>query len=104
MRGLAEIAQTNPDEVFPPKRHVLSMRPNTTPYERLGRYFVVYQAQLNMSLAKDGRCDLYDDLSNLTSAFSALPKGLRDRMFGEFADYVVSNFLVWIRGMSLFSP
>jgi hypothetical protein len=77
------------------------MRPNTAPYERLGRYFVVYQAQVNTSLAKNGCCDLYDDLSNLTLAFSALPKGLRDRMLGEFADYVVSNLLVWIRGKSL---
>ena len=56
-----------------------------------------------MCLANDERCDLYDNLSNLTLGFSALPKGLRDRMLGEFADYVVSNLLVWIRGKSLCS-
>lgn len=87
--------------MLPPERHVLFMRPNTAPYERLGRYFVVYQAQVNISIAKDDCCDLYDDLSNLTLGFSALPKGLRDRMLGEFADYVVNNLLVWIRGKSL---
>ena len=54
-----------------------------------------------MSLANDDCRDLYDNLSKLASAFTALPKGLRDRMLGEFADYVVSNLLVWIRGKSL---
>ncbi|KAF8497195.1 hypothetical protein F5888DRAFT_335648 [Russula emetica] len=98
LRGLAELAQTNPKEVLPPVRHVLSMRPNTAPYERLGRFFIAYQAQVNKSLADDNCYHLYDNLSNLTLGFPALPKGLRVRMFGEFADYVVSNLLVWIRG------
>ena len=103
LRALAELALTNPTEVLPPKRHVLSMRPSTAPYERLGRFFVVYQAQVNMSLANDRCSHLYDDLPNLTLGFSALPKGLQDRMLGEFADYVVSNLLVWVRGKSLCS-
>lgn len=84
-------------------RHVLSMRPNTAPYERLGRYFVAYQAQMNMGLANDNCCHIYDNLSNLTLGISALPKGLHDRMLGEFADYVVSDLLVWVRGKSLCS-
>jgi hypothetical protein len=77
------------------------MRPNTAPYERLGRYFVAYLAQLNISLVNNKYYDLYDNLSYLTLGFSALPKGLRGRMLGEFADYVVSDILVWIRGKSL---
>jgi hypothetical protein len=56
-----------------------------------------------MSLAKNGCRDLFDDLSNLTLGFSALPKGLRGCMLSEFADYVVSNLLIWIRGKSLCS-
>ncbi len=80
---------------------MLSMRPNTARYERLGRYFVVFQAHVNMCLADDDCRDLYDDMSNLTLSFSALPKGLRDRMLGEFADYVVSNLLISVRGESL---
>ncbi len=79
------------------------MRPNVAPYERLGRSFVAYLAQLNIGLVNNKYYDLYDNLSNLTLGFSALPKGLRDRMFGEFADYVVSDLLVWIRGKSVFS-
>lgn len=103
MRGLAELAQTNPEGVLPPERHVLSMHPNTAPYERLGRYFVEYQAQMNESLAKDDCRHLYDNLSNLTLGISKLPRGLQDRMLGEFADYVVGNLLVWVRGKSLCS-
>lgn len=100
MRGLAEFAHTNPKEVLPPKRHVLFMRPNTAPYERIGRYFIACQAEMNMILLGDVCCDLHDNLSKLSMAFSALPNGLHRRMLGEFADYVVSNFLVWIRGKS----
>lgn len=103
LRGLAELAQTNPKDVLPPKRHVLLMRPITTPYESLGRHFVVYQARVNMSLAEDDGCDLYDDLPNLTLGYSALPKWLRDHMFSEFAHHVVSNLFVWMRGKSLCS-
>lgn len=82
------------------------MRPNTAPYERLGRHFVVYLARVNVCSAVDGRCVQHErsrlhEMSNLTLGFSALPKGLRDRMFGEFADYVVSNLLVRVRGTSL---
>ncbi|KAF8479103.1 hypothetical protein DFH94DRAFT_40284 [Russula ochroleuca] len=109
LRRLSELARTNPTEVLPPERHVLSMRPNTAPYERLGRHFIVYLARVNVCLAANGFCVQLErsrlhELSNLTSGFSALPKGLRDRMFGEFADYVVSNLLVWVRGMSLCFP
>jgi hypothetical protein len=43
-------------------------------------------------------------MSNLALDFAALPKGLRDRMLGEFADYVVSDLLVGVRGKSLSSP
>jgi hypothetical protein len=105
LRHLAELARTNPREVLPPERHVLSMRPNTAPYERLGRYFVVYLARVNVCLALNGRCVHFErsrlyEMSNLTLGFTALPKGLRDRMFGEFADYVVSQLLVWVRGKS----
>lgn len=103
MRDLAQLAQTNPEGALPPERHVLSMRRNIAPYERLGRYFVEYQARVNESLANDDCRHLYDNLSNLTSSISALPKGLQGRMFGEFADYVVDNLLVWIRGKSLCS-
>jgi hypothetical protein len=104
LRRLSELARTNPREVFPPTRHVLSMRPNTAPYERLGRHFIVYLARVNVCLA-GGYIQLersrLHELSNLTPGFSALPKGLQDRMFGEFADYIVSNLLVWVRGTSL---
>jgi hypothetical protein len=100
LRHLAELAQTDPKQVLPPARHVLSMRPNTAPYERLGRYFVIFQAHVNKYLADDRPCNLHDDMSNLTLGFSALPNGLRDRMLSEFADYVVSNILVWVRGKS----
>jgi hypothetical protein len=81
------------------------MRPYVAPYERLGRYFVAYQAQLNINLAADdcSRRHLYDNLSTLTLGFSALPKWLQDRMLAEYADYVVSNLLVWVRGKSLCS-
>lgn len=87
------------------------MRPNTAPFERLGRHFVVYLARVNMCLDVDG-CHVeheqsrLHDMSDLTLGLSALPKGLRDRMLGEFADYVVSDLLVWVRGKSPceFSP
>jgi hypothetical protein len=103
LRSLAEDAQTNPGGVLPPQRHVLSMYPFIGPYERLGRYFVVYQAQVNMSLANNDGRHLYDNLSNLTLGISALPKELHDCMLSEFADYVVNNLLVLARGKSLCS-
>jgi hypothetical protein len=92
--------------VLPPERHVLSMRPNTAPYERLGRHFIVYLARVNVCLGVDRRHvelerSRLHEMSNLTLGFYALPKELGSRMFGELADYVVSNLLVWARGKSL---
>ena len=80
---------------------------NIAPFERLGRYFVAYQARLNFKLslaaADDDYYHIYDDLSNLISGFSALPKWLQVPMFAEFADYIVSDLLVRVRGKSLCS-
>ena len=103
MRELAELVQTNPLGVLPPKRHVLSIHAFAGPYERLGRYFVAYQAKVKMRLAYDDCRHLYGILPNLTSGISALPKGLKDRMLDEFADYVMGNLVVWVRGKSLCS-
>ncbi|KAI9511343.1 hypothetical protein F5148DRAFT_358458 [Russula earlei] len=105
LRCLAELAQIDPSGVLPPARHVLSMRVNTMPYERIGRYFVVHQARVNIGLASDRREERLEllrqfGMSDLTESFSALPRGLRDRMFSEFADYVVDNLLVRVRAIA----
>ena len=83
---------------------MLSLYPSIGPYERVGRYFVVYLAQVNISLAKDDGDHLsYDNLSKMTLGISELPKELHDRMLSGFADYVVNNLLVLVRGKSLCS-
>lgn len=43
-------------------------------------------------------------MSDLAAGFSALPKRLRYRMLSELADYIVSDFLVWVRGKLLCAP
>ena len=43
-------------------------------------------------------------MSNLALDFAELPKVLRDRMFADFGDHVVSDLLVGVRGKSLSSP
>lgn len=102
LRHLAELARHSPMQMLPPERHVLLMRPNTPPYEFLGRCFVVYLARVNVCLANGSRHGLcLYEMSNLAAGFRALPKGLRYRMLSELADYIVSDFLVWVRGESL---
>lgn len=105
LRQLAELARHSPMRVLPPERHVLSMRPNTPPYERIGRCFVVYLARVNICLANgSGQGLCLHEMSDLAAGFSALPKRLRYRMLSELADYIVSDFLVWVRGKLLCAP
>jgi len=70
------------------------------PYERMGRYFVIHLARVNACLTADRPETQFEllDMSDLTQGSYALPNGLRHHMFGAFADYIVDNILVWIRG------
>ena len=103
LRGLAELARTNPHLVLPPVRHVLSMRKTTTAYERFGRSFVVHLARANVYAADAERAGVrfglfeQDGMSDFARGYSALPVELRDSMFAGLADYVVGNLLVWVR-------
>ncbi|KAH9180218.1 hypothetical protein EDB89DRAFT_2061928 [Lactarius sanguifluus] len=103
LRRLAELARTDPHEILPPARHVLSMRETTMAYERLGRSFVVHLARANLYATGAGRAGVrfglfeLDGMSDFARGYSALPVELRDSMFAGLADYVVGNLLVWVR-------
>ena len=107
LRGLAELARTDPNAVLPPFRHVLSMRETTTAYERLGRSFIVHLARANVFSAGAGRAGVrfglfeQDGMSDFARGYSALPVELRDSMFAGLADYVVGNLLGWVRRKSV---
>ncbi|KAI0303511.1 hypothetical protein B0F90DRAFT_1816303 [Multifurca ochricompacta] len=81
------------------------MRETTTPYERLGRSFVVHLARANVCSGANNAGVQFelleqDGMSDFARGYSALPEELRDSMFGGVANHVVNNLLVWVRAVA----
>ncbi|KAI0259912.1 hypothetical protein BC834DRAFT_903266 [Gloeopeniophorella convolvens] len=96
LRSLAELAKSDPRGILP-ACDVPSMRKITVPYERLGRSFAFHMARANACALHQPEMPLPWDMSDFAQGYTALPRELRECMFGRVADYAVQNLLVWMR-------